>query len=143
VIRNHLLALVLPALVSAGCGDSSQSTTAPSTTTPSTATELFVGALAPMGSGFYSFTVSQAGTVGITLVSVTSGSRVPVPAAVVGLGFGVPSGTGCGTTTSLNTTAALSAQITNSSAAGIYCVEIHDLGNLTDAVTFVIRIVHT
>ena len=148
----------LLALSASGCG--SQSTTAPTTTTSTTSTTaattatttttttassgstvFFVGDLAPRGAGFYSFTVTNAGTVAITLVSVNRGG-LPAQTAL-GLGFGVPSGAGCATTISLSTGAALAAHIATSAGPGIYCVELHDQGTLTSAVSFVVRIVHT
>jgi hypothetical protein len=161
-VTRHPLLLAsfstLLALSASGCGN--QSTTAPTTTTSTTSTtaattatttttttassgstEFFVGDLAPKGAGFYSFTVTNAGTVAITLVSVNRGG-LPAQAAL-GLGFGVPSGAGCATTISLSTGAALAAQIATSAGAGIYCVELHDQGTLTSSVSFVVRIVHT
>ena len=127
-----------------GCGSSTTSpttTSAATTTATTTATSatFFSGELVPRASSFYSFNVANAGPVSITLVSVTRGG---LPASTpLGLGFGVPSGAGCATTLSLSAGADLSPQISTSAGSGIYCVEVHDLGTLTSAISFVIRIV--
>jgi hypothetical protein len=139
--RIFLCGLVVTG-VSVGCGGNSQSTTAPSTTTTSPTTELFAGALGPRASSFYSFTLAQAGTVTITLASVSVGSRGAAVPSVVGLGLGVPHALGCSLTSSTNTGAGLSAQMISEETAGIHCVAIDDIGNLADTLNFVIRIVH-
>src|SRR5712692_1524396 len=99
------------ALTWLGVGCSSNTPAAPATTSASTAPTFFAGTLAPQGSSFYSFTLTQAGTVSLTLASLTFGPQNPVPATIVGLGFGTPAGTDCGLTTSLKTGAGLVAQI--------------------------------
>jgi hypothetical protein len=60
----------------------------------------------------------------------------------LGLGIGVPSGTGCALTQSITTTPALTAQLQHSSTPGVRCVSIFDIGNLTTQVNFAIRFVH-
>lgn len=124
------------------CGDDAQSTTAPTTTTAAVGTELFVGTLSPGGSRFYSFRVTNAGGVTLLLASLTAGSTQPALATTVQFGFGVPQGTGCGLTTSVDTPPGLIAQITNTSNPGIYCVHVADTGRLTAPADFAIRITH-
>src|SRR5207237_4054430 len=88
--------LILPtlALTTAACGGTSTtSPTSPSTTVASpTTTETWPDTLPVGGSKFYSFVVSQNGTVNVTLVSV-SVTDVPSTAAL-GVAIATPSGTG-------------------------------------------------
>jgi hypothetical protein len=142
-----MLAVVL-ALSGVACGKSTTSSTS-TTTTVSPSTELFTGTLSPKGSTFYSFTVSSAGTaVAITLASTATSKIGPTAGARLRLGFGTPSGFGCAVTSSVDTAAGLSAQLSNpstpaDSTGSIYCVQVSDPGQLTADVLFVIRIVHT
>jgi hypothetical protein len=140
---RHVAPLVLFVLVAltAACSDNTPSSTAPSSTTPTTPF-YFTGTLAPQGSSFYSFTLTQAGTLGITVVSLATGPFSPTPATVVGIGYGVPVGSGCSLTASARTNAGLTAQLVTASGAGIFCVSIFDVGTLTAPTDFVIRIVH-
>ncbi|MGC4084880.1 MAG: hypothetical protein QM736_22895 [Vicinamibacterales bacterium] len=129
-------------LASIGCGDDSPTT--PSTSTPTSSTELFTGTLSPGGSSFYSFTVTNAGTVSITLASLASSRVGLVLPSRLTIGLGVPNGFGCATTSTVDTAPGLTAQLTASGAKdNIYCVNLADPGVLTGDVLFVIRIVHT
>lgn len=148
MMRTVLRSLLLVCAVSAAaCGDSSTTTT-PTTTTVTTSTELFTGTLSPKGSTFYSFTVTSTGTVSITLASTATSRIGPALGAPLRLGFGTPLGFGCAVTKTVDTTAGLAAQLTNTNTTGesngsIYCVQASDPGTLTSDVLFVIRIVHT
>jgi hypothetical protein len=130
-----LLAL---AVTASACGLPAGSTT-PTTTSTGT-TETFSGSLLPQGSDVYTFTVSQAGTVSITLASLSPSATV-----AVGLGLGTPSGTTSCTLSSSNPTAMAGSapQITVTENPGSYCVEIYDVGNLTSTSIFSITIVHS
>lgn len=132
------------ALATAACSKDSSTTTSPTTTTVSTSTELFSGTLSPKGSTFYSFSVTNAGTVSITLASLASsriGAALPSRLTV---GLGVPSGFGCVVSSSVDTAPGLTAQLTASGAKdNIYCVNLSDSGALSGDALFVIRIVHT
>jgi hypothetical protein len=143
-MKPAAIAFLVLTWLGVGCSrNTSQSPTAPSATSASTSnTSFFSGTLAPHGSSFYSFTLTQAGTVSVTLAILTFGPRNPAPATIVGLGFGTPAGTDCSLTTSLNTGAGLVAQINSGSSMGTFCVEIFDVGKLDRPVDFVIRIVH-
>ena len=136
-----LVFLVLTCL-GVGCSNNT-SPAAPSSTSASTSgPTFFTGTLAPQGSSFYAFTLTQAGTVSLTLASLTFGPRNPTLATIVGLGFGPPAGTDWSLTTSLNTGAGLVAQIKSASGTGTFCVDIFDVGHLDRPVDFVIRIVY-
>ena len=146
-MRIASTALVL-ALLGAGCGGTA-TTPSTTTTTPVTSTQFFSGTLDVQGATFASFTVIQAGTVSVTLASVTTGATVgtsspPVP-TVLGVGLGVASADGlsCTVSSSVNTAAGFTAQLAVAAAVGTSCVQILDVGNLTGPVNFVVRIVHT
>ena len=144
---KRALTLLVVASLGVGCSNSSQSPTTPSTTSSSTSAAsgsayYFTGTLAPQNSSFYSFTTAQAGTVSVTLASLSVGPFNPTPGTSVGLGFGTPAGTGCSLTRSLKTGAGLAAQLVTAVAMGVFCVDIFDVGNLTVPTDFVVRIVH-
>lgn len=138
------LALVAVCFVTAGCGDSTTTTSPSTTTTTTTSTELFSGTLAPKGSTFYSFTVVNAGTISVTLASTATAKIGPAISSRLTIGLGVPSGFGCAISSSVDTTAGLTAQLSApNTPAGILCVNISDPGVLTGDTLFVVRIVHT
>jgi hypothetical protein len=124
-------------LAAAGCGLLDNST---SPTTPEAPTEAFSGTLTLQGSSLFSFTVTQAGTIRVTLATLS-----PSPTAGVGLGIGTPSGTaGCTLTSSTpSATAGSAAQITVTANPGTYCVKVYDTGNLTATASFTINITHS
>lgn len=127
---------------------SKDSPTSPSDTPTSTTTvaaepiynEQFIGKVGVSGSSFYSFTVTQYGTVNITLTNI-DGAFVP-PTVTVGLGIGVPSGEGCTTSSTVNAKAGSSAQISGTYAAGVYCAEVFDIGNLFAPANFAVSIAY-
>jgi hypothetical protein len=134
--------LVLGSLC-AGCSGANLET-AP-TTPAGTGTETFTSFLAVGGSSVHGFPVAQAGNIDVTLTVVT-------PAAVVGLGVGVPNaGGGCNLTNSLEasaaiadaTTGATTPQLTIPAAVGTYCAEVYDSGQLGGiGRTFTVTISH-
>lgn len=143
--RNRGVVAVLLSLVglaTGACGGSS--TTSPSTTTATASTELFTGNLSPAGTAFYSFTVTTAGSVAVTLASLSSSTIGPAVPVTLKVGVGVPSGFGCATASDVDTSPRLTAQLTVSGAKdNIYCVNLSDSGALSGDALFVIRIVHT
>jgi hypothetical protein len=126
------LASLLVLLSAAGCGIIHDSSSPSSTNT-----DTFSGTLSPQGSAVRTFTITQAGTVSVTLTSLS-------PALAVGLGIGTPSGThGCTLTTSTSVAVAgTTAQIRANVDSGSFCVQIYDTGNLTTAVTYSINVTH-
>jgi hypothetical protein len=130
----------LALLVGAACHEAMETPTTPTTTdTSTTRTAQFTGTLAAGASRFYSFTVSQPGTIVATLASVTSPPRGAAVDTPLGLGIGRPAGTGCALSASTTTGPALQAQLQETAAAGIYCVNVYDTGSLRAAVDFVVR----
>lgn len=140
--RSIFTALVIAAL-SGACTDV-PSPAAPSTPTPAPRyTAFFTGTLAAQESQFYSFTATTAGTTEITLVGLRALDTPTPPVSMpLSLGIGTPAGTGCRLSTSLTAQPGLTAQLTAPTAATTYCVEIQDPGNLTNPLTFTVRIVH-
>ena len=139
-MKHSVLALIVVAVAGAACGGDSPTT--PSTPTPSGSTETFTGSLPLQGSSFYSFTVPTAETVSVSLASLTASGTGPAATSVVRLGVGVPLGTDCSVTNSVDTAAGLTSQLTAPVNPDVYCVKISDIGNLAGPMNFTIRIGH-
>ena len=112
----------------------------PSNNTGIPVTEQFAGTLQPSGEAFYSFGMSVAGNVQLTLVSVT-GSSVPDD-ALFPLGIGQPVGTGCTASVDAAAKPGGSPQFAAAKGAGVYCVRIADNARLGAAANFVLNITH-
>jgi hypothetical protein len=142
--RATFLAAAALTVAVAACGSTPTSpTTATTTTTPTTSTQLFEGAIGVGESSFYSFTVTQGGTFTATLASLSLFGRTPALAVPIRLGVGIPSGQGCAVTQYADTPPGLTPQFTTTLAAGIYCVNISDVGTLPGAAAFSIRFTHS
>jgi hypothetical protein len=145
-LRHPWRAVTVLLLVAAGaCGKdnsaSSASPTAPTTTAvPPTTTDEFDATVPVGGSAFYAFSVSQYGTVNITLTSVT-GAYVPAT-VMLGVGIGTPSGTSCTITNAVNAAAGSTPQLTGTYDTGVYCANVSDVGNLFAPATFTLTIAH-
>ena len=131
--------LLVCAIAGAGCRSS---TTLPDYTIVSPVTETFQGTLRVQGSAFYSFIVGNPDPISVTLASLTKSSGAAM-ATSVRLGFGVPSGETCTTTTAVTTTSGLQAQVLQVISPGTYCVIISDTGALTEPLNFAIKIKHS
>ena len=129
-------AALLCALTVSGCGGSG------GPATPSASTEFFIGILGTQGEAFYSFNALEAGSVDVTLVSMTLATPGPALIVPVTIGIGTPAGEGCAVDSTISAAPGFRAQLTGQVASGIHCVNIHDPGNLTGSVTFAIRIIH-
>lgn len=92
------------------------------------------------GSAFYSFSVTQYGTVNITLSEI-GGAYVPA-SAWIGLGLGTPSGTDCATTSTVNVAPGTGPHLTGTYEAGVYCAKIWDIGNLFGSANVRVVIAH-
>lgn len=136
------VSLLAAAVAATGCN----STTAPDLeesriTPPAFTIQTFAGQLEPNGSLFYSISVTQQGPVSLMLAAVQSpgGAALSTP---VGIGIGVPKGTGCPRTTSLTTPPGLSSQLTVTLNPGTYCAAVYDVGTLSSTVNFAMRITY-
>ncbi|HWW86195.1 MAG TPA: hypothetical protein VNZ26_21510 [Vicinamibacterales bacterium] len=130
------LACVLLGTAASGCHLKDSSSTSDGTT------ETFTGTLNPQGTALDTITVSQQGTVSVTLTSLSPQSTVAVR-----LGIGTSGGSTTSPTCSLTSSVspavvATSPQISVTESAGTYCVEIADTGGLTAATTFSMTIAH-
>jgi hypothetical protein len=137
--------LALTLLTTSGCsGDTPTSPTTTDTTTTTAASpiysEEFIDTVGLTGSAFYSFTVTQYGTVNVSLTSV-SGQFVP-STVTMGLGLGAPSAESCATTTSISTQPGAGPQITGAYNPGVYCVKVSDVGNLFSPARFAVTIAY-
>lgn len=139
--------LLLTLLTTNGC--SHDSPTSPTTTTTATTTvtaaspiysEDFINTVPVGGSAFYSFSVTQYGTVNVSLTSV-SGQFVP-STVTLGLGLGKPDAETCATTSSISTPSGTGPQITGAFDPGVYCVKVSDVGNLFSAARFSVTIAY-
>jgi hypothetical protein len=141
------VSVLLASLAIAACG-SKETPTSPTDSTTSSATtaasptfsEDFAGTVDADGSNFYSFSVTQYGTVNVTLTSV-GGTYVPA-GLQLGLGLGTPSGTDCSTTQTITTRSGSSPQLTGTYQAGVYCVRVYDVGNVFGAANFAVTIAY-
>ena len=140
-LLRSVAAVMTLSLVTVACSGSAP-TTVDSTITPlSFNTQTFEGTLAVQGTGFYSFVVQQQGPTSLTLAAVQSPGGAAL-STVVGIGVGIPSGTGCARFLSQSSAPGLSAQVTTTLNPGTYCAAVFDVGNLTAAVNFAMRIKH-
>lgn len=146
--RALFCSLVLTLLTAIGC--SKNTPTSPTTSTDTTTTTTTVATPAfseewvdTVGVGaekFFSFTVTQYGTVNVTLNSV-SGQYVP-STVTIGLGLGTPTAETCSTTTAISTQSGAGPQITGAYNPGVYCVKVNDVGNLFSAARFSVTIAY-
>lgn len=155
-VSHRLRSVRTPWLTAVACGVAltavacnGNTVTAPTETTTTTTTtpaaepsivEAFNDTLLVGGSKLYSFTVTQYGTVTVTLTSM-GGAFVPATVQIA-LGLGTPAGTDCTVTTPLTVSASETAHITGLLDPGIYCVRVTDIGNLYAPASFAISIAH-
>ena len=93
-----------------------------------------------MGSVPNTFIVGTAGAVEITLMTLTN-STGAVFTQPVALSVGTLNGTACTSTTTVNATSALKAQLATTLAIGTFCVNVADLGTVTEDLLFSLRVV--
>ena len=136
--RAMRFVLLLP-LLAAACGGNPTAPDATATETSAGSLSVFAGTLDPNGAKFYSFTVSNSGAVTAYLASLTLVGQREALTVPVRLGIGVPRGEGCSVTASVDTSPALVTQLTTTLSAGIYCMNISDIGVLPGPAAFVIR----
>ena len=141
-VSRLFLSLLIPAsvLIVSACsnplGDLFGNPTAPSTSTSTTDT--FNGTLAPNGSLVFTFSVATAGSVAITLTTVS-------PATTGPLGLGVGPSTNGNCTIANSTSGAIAAgspQLSATENPGNYCVKVSDSGNLMTASTVNVTVTH-
>jgi hypothetical protein len=121
------------ALAVAGCGGDEFSTSAIDPV--NLPDEIFSSVLAPRGTSSRSFTSRKAGKISVTLIDAE---------ATVGLGVGLPrvTGGGCRLGVAVSAGGGSAPQISVPADEGQYCVQVFDLGTLTDPVAFTLKVEH-
>jgi len=135
-------------VTSAACTGDRKASTTDTLTSPSLSpadpivTETFTGTLRPNATVFYAFTVATYGTVNITLDEVTGvqvSEDVPFEFEI---GPGVPRGTGCSPNSVLVVAPGEGPHSSGVFDAGIWCVRLRELGNMSGPARFRITIAH-
>ena len=137
---RRVLLLLLGGIVT-GAGAACETTNPPINPVFSGAvtTESFSGSLPLLGFKFYSFTVPRAGTISLTLLSLREGTTAST--ATIGIGLGVPRGTDCTLSSTVNTGTGAVPQLTvDIEGSGVLCVRVYDTGTLTAPVDFSVNI---
>jgi hypothetical protein len=143
-------ALFFPAVLAAlcvSCGDDTPTT--PSSTTSERATERFDDIINPHEAKFYAFSVGSNGTTSINLASLSPINRPGTIAATMEIGWGktikddAGNVIGCDLAKVMQAAPALTAQMNDPLAPSTdYCANIADVGGLSEAANFSIRIFH-
>ncbi len=137
--RSFLCAMTLLAAAAlAACGASADSV--PTSPTPATTTSTFSGTIAQQGWVEHQFAVSKAGTVTVSLTSVT-----PLSTMALGVAIESSDGTTCGTTIVQNAAAKAGATgLSGTTASGNYCLRVYDPGNIPAdwQVSYTVDVVH-
>jgi hypothetical protein len=111
----------------------------PNTPSKSTSTtDTFNGSLAPSGALVFTFSVGTAGSVAVTLTSVSPPTTSPL-----GLGVGPVSDGNC--TIANSTSGAIAsgnAQLSATQNAGNYCVKVSDAGSLATTSAITVTVAH-
>jgi hypothetical protein len=144
----RFFAVLVVLCLAVGCSDTRTTTPAPIPPTVDTTpagSEFFGGTLVQQGTSFFTFTVTTAGRVDVTLTSLRTSTTTPVTDVAVGLGLGVPSadGASCVVSVSAVVTPSLTTQLTTQAPAGANCVQVSDVGNVVVPLTFVVRVAHS
>lgn len=130
-------AVLVLALVGAGC-DAKTTTTPTTPTTPSEpVTESFTGSINTNGAVTHQFLAKQSGFVQVTLKSLSPDSTL-----TVGLALGTWNGVICQVVLA-NDLTTQGVTVTGSvSTAATLCVRIYDVGQLTQATSYELTVVH-
>ena len=138
-IRSFIKVALLAVLAAGSASCESEPSTSPSA--PGIpVTESFIVTLEPSGQAFYSFSMARAGTVSLTLISVT-GPSVPGD-ALFPVGVGIPIGQLCSAGVDAAISPGSSPQYTVAKELGVYCVRIGDNARLGASAAFVLNITH-
>jgi hypothetical protein len=128
------------AAVAAGC-DETAGPTEPTDVGPFSRTEVFAGRLAPGGTAFYSIASGSAGSAVVTFASARVIDTSTTLSPTLTIGFGVPRGTDCQTSQTVQASPGLQSQLRANIEPGIYCVRIADTGALSQPIDFAIRLI--
>jgi hypothetical protein len=133
-----VLTLVLAVALGA-CDSSTGTTTTPTTPTTASTTETFSDTIKHGGSKSHPFAQTAAGTITISLTSVS-----PLSTMALGVAIGTWGDPNCAAVTKNENARAGLAAISGSAAAGNYCVLVYDSGNVPSdwTVTYTVQVVH-
>lgn len=141
-MRYRFGALALAILLGSACTSGGSNSTLPifPAPTPPATTETFTGTVAVRGGDIHRFTAA-AGAISVTLTDAG-----PPAAILMGLGLGTPAGdgscaffSGAAVRAQAGTTAQLSGTL---QSGGSLCVDVFDIGNQTEEVTYSVTVVH-
>ena len=137
-ILGAVFAVAALSAVTVGCDESNPAPTPNPTPLPTT--ERFSGSIGVNGAIAFPFSTAAAGTISLTLTTVT-----PDNTAIVGLSIGTYNGTACSVSTGVfNDNAQQGITVTGAvSSAGFnnVCARVYDSGKLTAGITFEITVV--
>ncbi|MGE3345654.1 MAG: hypothetical protein AB7L71_19705 [Vicinamibacterales bacterium] len=135
--RLALVGLLCSSLVVSACDD--DNTDPPTTPSPTTESVTWSTNLARGGATSRSFKTTRTGTVSVTLQALGASTTMRA-----GLGVGIPlgDGSGCVLSRSVETTPGSTAQLELSIDSGDYCVQVYDLGELSQPVSFTVLLVY-
>lgn len=112
-----------------------QSPTSATTTTATGDPARFESQIVRGGSATRAFTLTTAGTIDVTLTSIT-------PSIVVGLGIGIPRSDGNGCNLSRSVEASVGGSVSAAADPGSYCVKVFDVGQVEQSASFSVVIAH-
>lgn len=128
------------AVATTGCWDQNPTKPSSGAINVPVLSESFNGTLPLGGAKFYSFSTSYDGSIGANLITLKEDGNDS--SALVSVTIGAPVGITCSTQYGQTITAGTSAVVSADLAAGVYCVQISDPGNLVSPGVFSITITH-
>ncbi len=132
-LRHAVPAVALAMLAAAGC----ETTTSPPPSEPPPMTTLpFTGTIALNGAVIHRFTAGP-GEINVRLRALT-----PVERVTVGMSLGTWSGTSCSIVIADDNAVFNALLIGTATAAGEFCVRMHDVGKLTEPTDYTIEVTH-
>jgi hypothetical protein len=135
-------ALLVPALACvAACGSSNTSTTAPSPT-PTVLTETFSGTLNHNSAYTHPFSVGDAGTVSVFLITSADIQNPDNNAIPIGVSLGTWNGASCAIVIANDNVSPGSSLTGQATAAGNLCVRVYDVGFVPASSSYELLIDH-
>jgi hypothetical protein len=138
-VRRLGLALLAVAVLAAACDEEPTGPTG-NPLTIAGVTESFTATVPVGGAVFYSFNSPSDGLIKLTLLELTVNGVGST--AFINMGIGTPAGTGCSVTDSRTIQSGVSPQFEDFFTAGVYCVRLFDIGDLTEPALAAVNISH-
>lgn len=136
-----VVAALATTLLGAACGGD-DITTPTGPTGVAFITEFFSGVIDSGGSRFYSFNVTTAGPVTVTLASITNADTGLPLGRPLRIGVGRPAGEGCPPDSSAVVQAGLVTQLAHVAPEGVNCIDVSDTAGLPGPIRFALRFTH-